>query len=229
MRLERDREMGISVYAPGSEIVADGHLLRSGAVWFNSKEPDVRFYTRCPQCRKISIYLETQQPANICDRCGTAVVRPPKRYIKPDAFSTLAEDNVQEPGLYRRRPPRNSDVFLLEGAEDFADHLTIPGVSFGIRRNGKMFRANSGHRFAGFKICRKCGRWFEDRPSGPMHNAPWGSKCSGKLIDLHLAHELITDILQLRAPRPPRGAQVGRVPHGKGNPPTEGTAVHLLK
>ena len=100
MRLERDREMGISVYAPGSEIVADGHLLRSGAVWFNSKEPDVRFYTRCPQCRKISIYLETQQPANICDRCGTAVVRPPKRYIKPDAFSTLAEDNVQEPGLY---------------------------------------------------------------------------------------------------------------------------------
>ena len=157
MRLERDREMGISVYAPGSEIVADGHLLRSGAVWFNSKEPDVRFYTRCPQCRKISIYLETQQPANICDRCGTAVVRPPKRYIKPDAFSTLAEDNVQEPGLYRRRPPRNSDVFLLEGAEDFADHLIIPGVSFGIRRNGKMFRANSGHRFAGFKICRKCG------------------------------------------------------------------------
>ena len=155
MRLERDREMGISEYAPGSEIVADGHLLRSGAVWFNSKEPDVRFYTRCPQCRKISIYLETQQPANTCDRCGTAVVRPPKRYIKPDAFSTLAEDNVQEPGLYRRRPPRNSDVFLLEGAEDFADHLTIPGVSFGIRRNGKMFRANSGHRFAGFKILQK--------------------------------------------------------------------------
>jgi hypothetical protein len=87
---------------------------------------------------------------------------------------------------------------LLEGAADFSDHPTISGASFGIRRNGKMFRANPGHRSAGFKICRKCGRWFEGRQSGPMHNAPWGSKCSGKLVDLHLAHELITDILQLR-------------------------------
>jgi hypothetical protein len=35
MRLERDREMGISVYAPGSEVVADGHLLRSGSILRN--------------------------------------------------------------------------------------------------------------------------------------------------------------------------------------------------
>ena len=164
--------MGISVYAPGSEIVADGHLLRSGAVWFNSKEPDVRFYTRCPQCRKISIYLETQQPANICDRCGTAVVRPPKRYIKPDAFSTLAEDNVQEPGLYRRRPPRNSDVFLLEGAEDFADHLTIPGVSFGIRRNGKMSPG-----FSRRSSCQACHRTRDDYPAGYPEPIQCGLRC----------------------------------------------------
>jgi Domain of unknown function (DUF1998) len=178
--------------------VADGHLLRSGAVWFNSKEPDLRFYTRCPQCRKISIFLETQKPADTCDRCGTAVLRPPKRYIKPDAFSTLAEDDVREPGLYRRRPPRNTDVFLLEGAEDFKNHSSLPGVSVGIRRSGKMFRANLGYRSGGFPICRKCGRWFENRPSGPVHNSPWGSKCGGRPVDLHLAHELVTDILQLR-------------------------------
>ena len=196
MRLERDRELGIAEYAPGSEIVADGHLLRSGAVWFKSREPDVRFYTRCPQCRKIATYLETEQPQPTCTRCGTQVIAPPKRYIKPDAFSTLTSDAVVEPGMYRKRPPRNSDVFLLEGAEDFHDHV-IAGVSYGIRRSGKMFRANSGYRFRGFKICRKCGRWFERNPANP-HESPWGSRCGGATIDLHLAHELVTDILQLR-------------------------------
>ena len=197
-RLERDREIGISEYAPGAEIIADGWLVRSGAVGFNAKEPDVRFYTRCPQCRKISTYLETQVPRGECDRCGTHILHAPKRYLKPHEFSTLAEDEPREPGLYRRRPPRNSDIFLLEGADDFANHPTIPGVSYGVRRNGKMFRANSGNRFDGFKICRKCGRWFEKRPAAPQHMTPWGNRCSGRLIDLHLAHELVTDILQLR-------------------------------
>jgi superfamily II DNA/RNA helicase len=196
MRLERDREVGIAEYAPGSEIVADGHLLRSGAVWFKSREPDVRFYTRCPQCRKISTYLETEQPQAACTRCGTQVIAPPKRYIKPDAFSTLASDAPIEPGMFRKRPPRNSDVFLLEGSEEFQDHA-IAGVSYGIRRSGKMFRANSGYRFRGFNICRKCGRWFEGAPKRP-HETPWGSQCSGQKIELHLAHELVTDILQLR-------------------------------
>ena len=137
MRLERDREMGISVYAPARKswpMVTSCVPARSGSILRNpmcASTLAARSAGRSPST------LRTQQPANICDRCGTAVVRPPKRYIKPDAFSTLAEDDVQEPGLYRRRPPRNSDVFLLEGAEDFADHPTIPGVSFGIRRNGK--------------------------------------------------------------------------------------------
>ena len=42
--MERDREIGISEYAPGVEIIADGKLFRSGAVWYKSKEPDIRRY-----------------------------------------------------------------------------------------------------------------------------------------------------------------------------------------
>jgi hypothetical protein len=205
MRLERDREVGISEYAPGAEIVADGLLLRSGAVHFNSKEPDVRFYTRCPQCRLIKTYLEAeveqQRPPVACERCGTAFTRPETRFLKPDAFSTLQSDKPEAPGMYRRRPPRNSDVFLLEGAESFADHPTLRGVSYGIRRDGKMFRANSGNRFGGFEVCRKCGRWFEKPPREREHETPWGSRCSGRRIKVHLAHELTTDILQLRFDR----------------------------
>jgi hypothetical protein len=201
MRLERDREVGIAEYAPGAEIVADGYLLRSGAIWFNSREPEVRWYSRCPNCRKISTCLESATLSATCDRCGTAITgrNVPKRYLKPDAFSTNASDPPEEPGMYRRRPPRNSEVFLLEGAnpEDFKGH-SIPGVSYGVKPNGRMFRANSGYDFSGFQVCRKCGRAFDSTPRGNVHEAPWGGKCMGRLITLHLAHEIVTDILQLR-------------------------------
>ena len=201
MRLERDREIGIAEYAPGSEIVADGYLLRSGAIWFNSREPEVRWYSRCPNCRKISICLESQTLPPTCDRCGTTITgrNIPKRYLKPDAFSTNASDPPEEPGMYRRRPPRNSEVFLLEGAnlDDFKEH-SIPGVTYGVKPGGRMFRANSGYDFSGFRVCRKCGRWFESQSGGKAHETPWGGNCMGQLITLHLAHELVTDVLQLR-------------------------------
>jgi DEAD/DEAH box helicase/Domain of unknown function (DUF1998)/Helicase conserved C-terminal domain len=201
MRLERDREVGIAEYAPGAEIVADGHLLRSGAIWFNSREPEIRWYSRCPSCRKISTCLESAQLPPACDRCGAAITgrNTPKRYLKPDAFSTNASDLPEEPGMYRRRPPRSSEVFLLEGAnpEEFKEH-SIPGVTFGVKRGGRMFRANSGYDFSGFRICRKCGRSFDSPPAGGVHEPPWGGKCRGILTTLHLAHEIVTDILQLR-------------------------------
>jgi hypothetical protein len=201
MRLERDREVGIAEYAPGAEIVADGHLLRSGAIWFNSREPEVRWYSRCPNCRKIATCLESEQLPATCDRCGTVITgrNAPKRYLKPDAFSTNASDLPEEPGMYRRRPPRNSEVFLLEGTapDDFKEH-SINGVTYGVKPGGRMFRANSGYSFAGFRVCRKCGRSFEPLSPGGGHEPPWGGRCMGTLINLHLAHEIVTDILQLR-------------------------------
>jgi hypothetical protein len=122
-----------------------------------------------------------------------------KRYLKPDAFSTNASDMPEEPGMYRRRPPRNSEVFLLEGAnpDAFKEH-SIPGVTFGMKRGGRMFRANSGYDFAGFRVCRKCGRSFDSTPGGEGHEPPWGGNCRGQLMTLHLAHEIVTDLLQLR-------------------------------
>ena len=60
-----------------------------------------------------------------------------------------------------------------------------------------MFRANSGHEFKGFKICRRCGRWFENTAPGPRHTSPWVVSVAAD-YELHLAHELVTDILQLR-------------------------------
>ena len=201
MRLQRDREIGISEYAPGAEIVADGVLFKSAGVWFNSKEPEVRQYARCPECRKIDTYLETERPSRTCSRCGTHLTGRylPRHYIRPDGFTTMESEPVRLPGRTRRTASRTSEVFLLEGAgvDDFQRHA-LKGVSFAEKSGGRLFLANSGYQFRGYFVCRKCGRGFPERPAKPSHETPWGSGCSGSCMCLDLAHEFTTDILQLR-------------------------------
>ncbi len=201
MRLQRDREVGISEYAPDSEIVADGVLFTSAGVWFNSREPEVRQFARCPQCRKIDTYLETERPSRVCSRCGTRLTGRflPRHYIRPDGFTTMVSEPVRLPGRSRRAGSRTSEVFLLEGAaaEDFQLH-SVGGVKFAEKKGGRLFLANSGHQFQGYFICRKCGRGYSDPPANATHDTPWGAKCSGSCMRLDLAHEFTTDILQLR-------------------------------
>ena len=211
MRLQRDREIGISEYAPGAEIVADGWLFTSGGVWFNSREPEIRQYARCPECRKIDIYLETERPSKECSRCGTKLSGKflPRHYIRPDGFTTLVTDTVRRPGMSRRPGARTTEVFLLEGAarEDFCGHR-VKGVTFAEKSGGQLFLANSGFQYRGYQVCRKCGRGFTEVPSDRTHETPWGTKCTGSVKCLDLAHEITTDILQLRfhgcTPAPPQ-------------------------
>jgi Lhr-like helicase len=217
MRLERDREIGISEYAPGSEVVADGKVFTSVGVWFNSKEPEIRWYARCPECRKIETGHESEPPSFECSSCGTQLRGrfTSRKYLKPDGFTTLVNDTPQFPGRFRRRPPRTSEIFLLEGAADFSDHKKIKGVSYGIKKDGKLFRANSNHKFRGFMICRKCGKSVS-KPGKNAHETPWGSRCNGKILTLDMAHEIITDILQLRfqgcaVPPPDVRSEDGRI------------------
>lgn len=211
MRLQRDREIGISEYAPGAEIVADGWLFTSGGVWFNSREPEIRQYARCPECRKIDTYLETERPSRECSRCGTRLSGRflPRHYIRPDGFTTLVADQVRLPGMSRRPSARTTEVFLLEGAarEDFRNHH-VKGVTYAAKSGGRLFLANSGFQYQGYQICRKCGRGFTEAPSSRTHETPWGTQCVGSVKCLDLAHEITTDILQLRfhdcTPAPPQ-------------------------
>lgn len=210
MRLQRDREVGISEYSPGAEIVADGWLFTSGGVWFNSREPEIRQYARCPECRKIDTYLETERPSRACSRCGTMLTGKfrPRYYIRPDGFTTMVTDPGRRPGMSRKPGARTSEVFLLEGAaqEDFQDH-NVRGVKFAEKSGGRLFLANSGFQYNGYTICRKCGRGFTEEPSSRSHETPWGTQCTGSVKCLDLAHEVTTDILQLRfhecTPAPP--------------------------
>jgi len=201
MRLERDREIGISEYSPGAEIVADGYLFTSGGIWYNSREPDIRQYARCPQCRKLDTYSETVRAIRECSRCKTRLTGKflPRFYIRPDGFTTLVKDKPKLPGRSRKRGAPTSEVFLLEGAglENFESH-SIHGISYAIKEGGRLFLANSGFKFNGYYICRRCGRGFLQEHNNTTHETAWGTQCSGTIKRMDLAHEIVTDILQLR-------------------------------
>ena len=197
MRLERDREVGISEYAPGAEVIADGRVFKSRGVLKPGQGFDVRQYSYCRNCRRLVTKHENEVMEQVCE-CGLRSQS--FKYIKPEGFQTFYSDEVPEPNLYRVRPPSNAELFLVSGArpEDFHAHERVAGITYGYRKDGKLFRANPGYRFKQFRLCKSCGVSFEDKKTPRPHQTPWGTSCSGTVFRTHLAHEFETDTLQLR-------------------------------
>ncbi len=200
LRLERDLEYGIAEYAPGSEVIANGWTLVSGGIDLQNRELEVRFYRVCSACNRVERATQATDIPRQCPTCGTIPSGPRARvmkYIIPRGFTTLIDDVIEDVRLYRLKPPPNSEVFLVEGAqpETFQPHPELPGITLGYRSDGQLFRANSGPKGGHFGICRICGH--AKRSTG-THKKPWGPDCNGGKITADLVCEFRTDTLQIR-------------------------------
>lgn len=196
LRLERDAEFGISEYAPGSEIIADGKLLRSGGIDKQNKELELLDYRACPVCRRVVLGPHHSLPPQ-CPCGGHGPNSKPRPYVVPLGFTTMVEDAVEEAKLHRLKPPPNSEVFLIDGAppEAFRAHPEVAGISCGYRPDGRLFRANRGRKNLQFRLCLTCGASVgKDSP----HRTPWGTSCSGQPQCVDLACVFDTDTLQIR-------------------------------
>jgi hypothetical protein len=202
MRLERDGEYGISEYAPGSEIIADGHVFKSRGIDRQHRELEIRKYRVCSNCRRVERGSINDQFLSTC-ACGAV---PQGRFklrsfVEPPGFTTLWDDPVPEPRLFRLKPPPTSEVFLVEGAapEAFEPYKTLLGITLGYRSDGLLFRANPGRAYGQFRICQQCGRGFDPAEKPKNHRTPWGSRCLGTpIISVDLAFQFKTDTLQIR-------------------------------
>jgi len=194
MRLERDRELGISEYAPGAEIIADGKLLTSAGINLARREPQLEWFSVDDRTRTIAI-KPTAEEAQLADG------RAPIKFVQPIGFTTLWNVRPQQPNLFRLRPPSNTEVFLQDGApdEDFEPCPSLQGVTAGIRPDGKLFRANLGPRGQGFRLCLRCGLAIPFGGRLPReHRTPWGARCTGRFDCVALAHVFDTDVMQIR-------------------------------
>jgi hypothetical protein len=60
-----------------------------------------------------------------------------------------------------------------------------------------------GRRGTPFHICGSCGAGFLSIRRGARHQTPWGKDCAGPLSRLSLAHEFVTDVVQIQFHLPP--------------------------
>ncbi|QTA78672.1 NTP hydrolase p-loop and helicase domains-containing [Desulfonema limicola] len=206
MSLTRDRDIGISEYAPGAEIIADGKIFKSkGVVGRRGSLEGTQFepkkYVSCGECRILKQFpIISKSIPKKCD-CGRNYPRQ-RIYIIPEGFSTSVKDPVLDPKFRRILPPPNTEVFLVEGAghDEFTVHPDINTVKYALKREGRLFRANMGYKRKQFRICMKCGSLIESG-NGKAHDTPWGNRCSAGSLQIKpvdLANEFRTDVLELR-------------------------------
>lgn len=217
IQLLRDARLGISEYAPGSQVIANGRVWESyGIGEYPRHFMPTRYYRECPNCRHVQTENARDEFNAGCPICGHPVLPTQIRaYIEPKSFVTSSsEPNGKDPGLTRLRPPPAQEARLLSAAPDQA-FATMPtnvlntAWAWQDAREGRMFVVNKGRGF-GFLRCQ-CGFSVVLRDPGPHmgqiqnggHRSPYNLPCA--MNSWHhedLAHEFHTDVLQIRVDQP---------------------------
>ncbi len=229
--LTRDATMGISEYAPGAEVVANGRIWRSaGLARYPKMFMPTEWYAACPSCHHVDVGIEKSDVAVECTNCGSRERRIPRPFLKPLGFVTGYDERYgQDPGSHRRRERQADEARLITipRPEQFLD--SVPGLArIALLRAqpadpedqpGRLFIVNRGPRGVGYHICSLCN--YADaakqmRALDRSHKDPLtGETCRNQRLSFpqDMAHEFETDVLLLRflAPLPPAPEGVGNL------------------
>ncbi len=218
--LSRDAGMGISEYAPGAEVVANGRLWRSdGLAYYPRMFMPVEFYVACPNCHHVDIAIERGMVPSECSNCGSTDRRLKRAFIEPKGFVTSYEERLgKDPGMHRRRQKRADEARLITipGEEQFVD-TNHPFVRTALLRAlpteehyqpGRLFIVNRGAYGLGYFICPLCNHAESAKTLTLVkqkHKEPLtGRICRNEELKYpqDLAHTFETDVLLLRLSHP---------------------------
>jgi Domain of unknown function (DUF1998)/Helicase conserved C-terminal domain len=254
-RLERDRRLALSEYAPGQDIVVDDRVYHSVGV-MHPENLEQKYYWECKFCNHfLDSYADGSQTIEECPICRQ---RPETKHQKvyayrvPKAFTTdWTKDPEVTPYLKPLRQP-TSQVFLANlgnPSESWTDPNQI--YSLTSSRSGQFFLANRGGFVKGyhaFHICQRCGRDLtelvqqqvstskskrsrsqpQNTESSLAHKHPLrGTDCQGGYDLLHLGHEFKSDLLKIEFCNSPQRppALFGEVAHYQGDRTVESIAA----
>lgn len=198
--LQRDLTIAISEFAPTSQLIANKKLWSSRGL---KKVPEKEWQRgRYLRCKEHNLFVDLRlgnRYANVC--CKRAVEF---NYVIPRFGFEADPRGPVEPSS---RPPR-----LFSTRPYFAGFAGAPGQAPGaipmpadpplvtVKRAcpGRMFVVCEGRREKGFYLCSTCGAGFRDRPRERDHSTSLGGRCSGTLENVALAHEFVTDVLEVQ-------------------------------
>ncbi len=188
-------------YAPESKVIADKHeWCSAGLKAIAGLQWPVRKY-RTGNLNFFEIWDKAEdEPVDDYQGHGNLDVR---TYVVPQFGFVTGRQAPRQPS---RRPARQYTTRPYFAGAAGPDHgtLMMPSDKNGLismKRAfpGKMVELCEGRSKNQFWVCSACGAGFSGEKSYPgEHNSPWGERCSGVCEKASLAHEFITDVVELR-------------------------------
>jgi len=209
-RIELDRDMSLAIleYAPGAEVVADGHLWRSEGVKVpRGLELQTFEWMVCKECGALTSKFSVEDNISIelCRTCSSPSALKRGHFLWPEyGFIGVNSGLAGE-----QRPPRVGRVeayFAEYTVPQEPEPVLIAGKIVNIisSRHGEVHLINSGFG-AGFRFC-VCGRMEAHEPQKRGTRSKWAHKrlggdipCGASNFKLRsLGHRYRTDVLEVR-------------------------------
>lgn len=197
IELDRDLQIAISEYAPGSQVVANGKLWTSRYVKkLRNRDLVRRRYTSC-KCGyfKTSLSVE-EEKIDFCPVCGESRIFK-GNYMIPE-FGFITDAFPKEPGkkrpdkTYSSRKHFSGNGKIIEVKEFIVGNKII---KVSAKKHGTLTVINNGKGF-GFFICKACGYGVVDKiPS--THKDSNGRDCKGRFERISLGYDFETDIVEI--------------------------------
>jgi hypothetical protein len=185
LELDRDGAIGISEYAPGSEVVAGGRVWTSAGISKRSRiTGDDAYIERaryrvCETCRSPQVTHQGADPAPDCLQCGMSFPNTvqTRDFVRPVGFLTsIADAQGRDPGASRIRATVADEALLLTEAPwtayrptDVAGIRTFaaPGSNRPDPELGRIVTVNRGRHGGGFAWCGTCEHAVPVPGTGP--------------------------------------------------------------
>ncbi|MFE2578953.1 DEAD/DEAH box helicase [Streptomyces sp. NPDC059378] len=204
LELTRDLSAAVYEYAPGSEIVAGGHLWTSAGLYrLPDRELVSQYYAVCDACGR---YREAPGPVDpACPACNVPHTGGQRRYVEP-IYGFVAERGApRRPGPTPPRRTWNGDIHMSTDTADLQESATVFAsghtLTWSAGARGEMVAVSEGAGNAGYEVCDWCGWGQPHARAGATRNGhPHLLKeqtCTGPLRVVSLAHRYQTDFLQI--------------------------------
>jgi len=210
VQLQRDLQLGISEYAPGAEVVADGNIYRSRYIAKDRRKTadwELYYTVECPQCQIMNFSKKLVDCAP-CVACGKTINSGWKKNIEPRKGFVVGNDanDIVRAGNRKPRKYYRGDIIYLGDAERY--EIGLRTLTCGDKKVVLRSTANDSLMIscdAEFSVCSYCGyaksrkeqkKW--DFVVKERHKTSYGHECPNtELYPYRLSHVFKTDVVQL--------------------------------
>jgi superfamily II DNA or RNA helicase len=208
LNLSRDLLLGISEYAPGSQIVADGHIITSNYIKkVPSKSWPSYWYCHCKKCGSVTVNFDagyTKDEAKEflikCSSCESDLINRVKKFIIPRYGFLYIKKQIGN--VVSSKPVRtySNDIFYRGNKTASMNEIVIGKEKVNIRfsSNDELVAINESK----IMVCPTCGFGCTET-NRPEHHCYPGSdkKCESNVISQPIGHIFRTDVFVMEFPR----------------------------